>query len=259
MPTTRHRPMGKHRFEGAASLSEQADEVAAGDELWRRCTSLLRFLMVAGALVFFALPSQAADPDTTYAFTLPSSNFVFKVTATFPPARRTGETASVDRHPRKVSFEAREGALVVFDPTPGDLGGRIGLMLTRDRDRTAPGVARRAFVVHTFRIERDPEGGEKMTVLRPFSRALYGQKALVKFADIDYSITVKDDRYGQFDDQSLLHDLTSALERDPNALSGIYDMVYSLYGPTASGCCLVDGVWVCATNIDGCGGGSWTF
>lgn len=258
MPTTRHRPMGKHTLEGAASLSEPADEVAVGDKLWCWCTALLRCLVVAAALVFFALPSQAADPDTTDAFTLPSSDLVFEVTATFPPAKGPGAASAVDRNPRRVSFEAREGALVVFDPTPGDLEGRIGVALTRDRDRTGPGAVHRAFVVHTYRVERDPEGGERMTVLRPLSRALYGQKARVKFANIDYSITVKDDRYGQFDDQSLLHDLTSALERDPNALSGIYDLVYSLYGPTASGCCLVDGIWVCATNIVGCGGGGWT-
>jgi hypothetical protein len=161
--------------------------------------------------------------------------------------------------PRRISLEAREGTLFVIYPATGDTARRMGLVITRDKTGDLAGTAGTTFVVHRYLIESDPAGGERMEILYPLKEASYGETVDISGGGIEYSITVEEDWLGTFDDLNFLDDVKSALRRDSNSLSGLYELVYSLYGPSASGCVYCDGVWVCGTNVTGCGGGAWSF
>jgi len=179
-------------------------------------------------------------PYATRAFAIPRSNLVFDGSLTL----ESGD---------KVKFSAREGAMIMIEPTSSGWVGQIGLVLGLDRS-AKDGSARRV-CVSPSKIELDSAGGD-LTTPQPQECGRYGEVIAVNVDGYDLQLSVTRDWLGSFQDAGVVTWLWEVLLRNPKALEGMYEKVYSQYGPRAQDCRLCYGALICSTDIVNCGDGS---
>jgi hypothetical protein len=216
---------------------------------FRRKTSIgltVATIRTAGVLLLLLLGSGQAllAQSTSRAFAIPSSDLVFDGTLSLS----SGAT---------VKFSAREGSFVLIDSSPDDSSGtQLGIVLTMDRTVQLGETAKRV-VVHTWRIEPNPAGGDTASRLG-IAAAKYGEAVSVGSGGEAMQVTVHSDHFEDFKDGLLVTALWKAVRKDSNALDGLYDELYTLYGPTAQTCIICEGVLVCGTDVV-CPGGGFSY
>jgi hypothetical protein len=209
----------------------------------------LLVLLLLTALSVQPLAAQHPNPDATPAFAIPSSDLVFSGVLTLN---------GID-----VEFGAREGALILVD-TPDDPLS-LGLVLTLDRDGRF-GSKKESVLVHAWRIEPNPAGGESMTHIdlngeEPggATGGAYGERITLegklgedepKLGAVD--VVVSSDHFEDFHDAGLVTALWEAARRDQNAFRGLYHQLYAIYGPGAGACTLCNEILVCSTSLRSC-------
>lgn len=191
-------------------------------------------------LISVVATAQTANAqNTSRAFAIPSSDLVFHGELTLPSGK-------------EVQFSSREGAFLLVDPTPEDPEGRLGIILTLDRTGEFARTDK-AIVAHPWRVTPNPAGGETMERMNVVG-APYDDEVVVESDLGVFKLTVRADELKDFSDGMLVTRLWEAIREDAKAYEGLYDELYSLYGPTSQACQICDGTLVCATDVQGCEG-----
>lgn len=195
----------------------------------------LALLTVAAGELSAQRSAPLTPADISPAFAIPSSGLVFEGILTLP----TGEP---------VPFEAREGSMTLLDPTHYDPEGRLGIMLTLDRDllRRSGKLGFRATVTG---IGPHPDGGDHQET-RAYLKSPYRQDLEIKQPEIDLKIKITGHHFEEFRDGLLVTLLWEAVKtRGEDALRGLYHELNLIYGPTSQDCRICNGVLICGTTV----------